>query len=177
MTSSFSSSFCFRVLWVVYDRNPSQIYLGRRGKFLGSPTRKVRLARQLAQVEQVSQMVSLSLVASLDGKIVTLDCHRTTSSLGQEITEVSNWNSNSLPGSGSKNSREESDWPGLYQVPISDLMVVAKRLNPVLELTWFRISSHIILARKVGAITWLEQGHGHGAEPRMEGSCYSGEPQ
>lgn len=75
---------------MVHDRNPSQIYLGRRGKFLGSPTRKVRLARQLAQVEQVSQMVSLSLVASLDGKIVTLDCHRTTSSLGQEITEVSN---------------------------------------------------------------------------------------
>ena len=25
-----------------------------------------------------------------------------------------------------KNSREESDWPGLYQVPISDLMVVAE---------------------------------------------------
>lgn len=68
---------------MVRDRNPSQIYLGRRGKFLGSPTRKVRLAGQLAQVEpKVSQMVSLSLVASLDGKIVTLDYHRTTSSLG-----------------------------------------------------------------------------------------------
>lgn len=26
-------------------------------------------------------------------------------------------------------------------MPISDLMVVAKRLNPVLELTWFRISA------------------------------------
>lgn len=26
-------------------------------------------------------------------------------------------------------------------MPISDLMVVAKRLNPVLEPTWFRISS------------------------------------
>lgn len=39
------------------------------------------------------------------------------------------------PGFRFKNSREESDWPGLCQVPISGIMVVAKRLSPVIGLT------------------------------------------
>lgn len=70
---------------MVHDRNPPQIYLGRRGKFLGSPTRKVKLAGQLAKLERGTKMLlrwSLSLVASLEGKIVTFNFRRTTSPLG-----------------------------------------------------------------------------------------------
>lgn len=42
---------------------------------------------------------------------------------------------------GSRNPGKSSDRPGLYQPLISGLMVVAKRLGPVVGPVWLRISS------------------------------------
>lgn len=137
-TSSFPSSFWCRVLWVARDGSPTQIYLGRKGKFLDSPNKEGRAGwiwhRWNLEPKYFSDGLSQSCQYSRweDSHLLLLSKYFlfwAGNNRGEEVKLSQS------PGFRFKNSREESDWPGLCQVPISGIMVVAKRLSPVIGLT------------------------------------------